>query len=186
MNWKKYSPWNWLKKEQDTRTNVPADRPTGLVQAVHPLDQLHQQIDQMFENSFRGFGIPSLFSKSFDDGGMGFLKPYLDIKETKKQYVVSIEMPGVDKNEVNVSIDGNTLTVSGEKKQETRCEDEDYHYIERSYGSFQRVLNLPDDVDTDDLDASFKKGVLTLKIGRMESKAQSSGRRVEIRQEDAG
>lgn len=110
------------------------------------------------------------------------LKPSVDIKETGKNYVVSVEMPGVEKDQVNVSIDGNTLTISGEKKQETKKDDENYHYVERSYVSFQRVLNLPDDADTEDLDAGFKRGVLTLKIGRLKQ-AKSAGRTVEVRKD---
>ena len=182
MKLKNLKPWNWFKKEQESEASVSVVRSGELSPSNDVFGRIRRDMDKIFENRMREFGLPSLFEEKPLDAGMRILKPSIDIKETRKNYVVSVEMPGVDKDQVNVSIDGNSLTISGEKQQETKKDDENYHYVERSYGSFQRMLDLPRDANTDELDASFKKGVLTLKIGKSKEE-KNSGRTVEIREE---
>ena len=109
-----------------------------------------------------------------------FFRPNLDIKESKKNYQVSVEMPGVDKNDIDITIDGGRLMIRGEKKKENTQEDENYHFVERSYGSFQRILDLPEDAETENLDASFKKGILTLKLNKKKT-VESEARKIEIK-----
>jgi HSP20 family protein len=103
--------------------------------------------------------------------------PVVDVSESDKEIKVSAELPGMDPKDVSISLDGNRLTLRGEKKFEQEEKKEDYHRIERSYGSFCRVINLPGDVHEDQVKASFKNGVLTVVMPKTEKPV---GRTIEI------
>lgn len=90
----------------------------------------------------------------------------MDLGATEKEYTVCIETPGVDGKDIQLQITNNTLTIFGEKKQAVEEKKKHYYRVERSYGSFQRVLSLPQDADQDKINAQFKKGVLTITIPR--------------------
>ena len=109
------------------------------------------------------------------------LKPSLDIKDTDDKYIVSIEVPGVTKDDIDLRLEGNILTVHGEKKQEKKQDKENYHRIERHYGSFERVLTLPHDADVNNIDANFKDGVLTIHIKRKAISSQKEGKKIEVK-----
>jgi HSP20 family protein len=172
MDIKKWIPWNWFKKEEeDAGKMVPVKRESAKEKSdtlVHPLQQFHQEIDRVFDQAFRGFGLSSfdfdqpLFPRLAD----GTLKPTLDLGATDKEYTISVEIPGVDEKDVKLEIVNDTLTIWGEKKQENEEKEKNYYRMERSYGSFQRVLSLPEDADQDKINATFKKGVLTVTMPR--------------------
>ncbi len=184
MNIKRYAPWNWFKNEEQQ------DVPVQNVQhpsSITPVSHLHAEIDRLFNDAFRGMAGHSLLS---DWGGSRVwpelasiaLKPNLDIKENEDHYTISAELPGVAREDVNIEVSGNTLTVSGEKQQEKKEERENYHCIERSYGSFERVLTLPDDANPDSIDAKFKDGVLTINIKRQAVEStKEEGRKIEVK-----
>ena len=90
----------------------------------------------------------------------------LIIGATDKEYSITVEVPGVNEEDVKVEISDNTMSIHGEKKQEKEKKDKNFYKVERSYGSFQRVLSLPEDADHDDIKATFNKGVLTIKVPR--------------------
>ena len=90
--------------------------------------------------------------------------PSVDINETADAYIVKGELPGVEKDDVDVSIDDNTLTIRGEKKYEKETEEHQTHRTECVYGSFERSFSLPKQVDINNIEASFKNGVLKLKV----------------------
>ena len=94
--------------------------------------------------------------------------PTVDISETEKSYEIRAEIPGVSEKDVNVSVTDNLLTLKGEKHQEEETEGKNYHRVERMYGSFQRSFTLPRHVETSDIKAGFKDGVLTLEIPKAE------------------
>ena len=94
--------------------------------------------------------------------------PLVDISETKDDFVVKAELPGLEAKDVNVSISGDILTVKGEKKAEEEEKDEHYHRIERYSGSFQRVFHLPSGVKADKVKATFDKGVLKVTLPKVE------------------
>jgi HSP20 family protein len=94
--------------------------------------------------------------------------PSVDISQTKDKFVVKAELPGLDAKDVNVSISGDLLTIKGEKKKEEEEKDEHHHYMERYYGSFQRSFQLPVNVKTDKIEATFDKGVLTVTLPKTE------------------
>jgi HSP20 family protein len=94
-----------------------------------------------------------------------------------------VEIPGVDEKDVKLEIVNNTLTIRGEKKQEKEEKDKDFYCLERSYGSFQRVLSLPEDVDQAGVEAKFTKGVLNVTLPR-KPMPQSEVKRIEVKRGD--
>jgi HSP20 family protein len=104
------------------------------------------------------------FAKTFGETWL----PSVDISETKDNFVVKAELPGLEAKDVNVSISGDVLTIKGEKKTEEEEKDEHYHCVERYSGSFQRVFQLPSGVKTDMIEATFDKGVLRVTLPKVE------------------
>lgn len=90
--------------------------------------------------------------------------PRLDISETEKEIIILADLPGMDEKDINLMLEKRVLTISGEKKVESQQKDRTYHRMERRYGSFQRSINLPVDVESKHIQASFKKGVLEVVI----------------------
>jgi HSP20 family protein len=94
--------------------------------------------------------------------------PSLDVSETKNDVVIKAELPGMDPKDIDISLSNGFLTIKGEKKQEKEEKDENYHLIERSYGSFTRSVRLPREVQSDKITASFKNGVLRVTFPKSE------------------
>ena len=100
--------------------------------------------------------------------------PAIDVKEDEKEVVLTAEFPGMNKEDLDCSVENGVLTLKGEKKEEKTTEKGNYHRVERRYGSFERRIMLPDYVDTKKIDASYKDGVLTLRMPKTEAtKAKS-------------
>jgi len=104
------------------------------------------------------------FVKRFPEGW----SPSVDISETEDSLFVKAELPGLEAKDVNVSISGDLLTIKGEKKKEKEEKDEHHHYIERYAGTFQRSFRLPVSIQSDKVEASFKKGVLKVTLPKSE------------------
>jgi len=172
MDLKKLAPWNWFKKEDEMDHAVPVKHSErGGYFPERPYDptlSIHRDIDRLFDHFWRGFGSPVMgradFFPSF--GETGILKPKVDLSATEQEYLLTVEIPGVSEKDVAVDVSGNTMTIKGEKKQEKEEKDKNYYRIERSYGSFQRVLSLPEDVDQESIKANFKNGVLSITMPR--------------------
>ena len=92
--------------------------------------------------------------------------PQFDVKETKDSYVFSADLPGIREEDLDISLNGNQLVVSGKREGEERKETEQYHLHERSYGRFSRAFSLPDGINREQIKAHLKDGVLTLTIGK--------------------
>ena len=100
--------------------------------------------------------------------------PAVDVEERDQEYVVRAELPGVAREDVNITTRGNILTIRGEKKQTKEARDSDYHRTERLYGSFQRSFSLPGNVKEDKIEASFREGILEIVVPKAEdAQAQS-------------
>lgn len=95
--------------------------------------------------------------------------PSVDIYEEGDQIIVKSEMPGMSKKDIEISLTDDTVTLTGEKKKEEKTEKKDYLRMERSYGSFKRTFTLPTEIQTDKAKASFKDGVLEIKIPKSEA-----------------
>jgi HSP20 family protein len=191
MDIQKWSPWNWFKDEESQESKgVPAQRQGQKNRDMSfpslfsndPLFNIHNEIDRMFDNVFSHFGtkLPGLREEGSGTSSV-LLKPNVNIKETKKNYKITVEVPGVEEGDVKLELADGALTLSGEKKHETEEKDEHYHKVERSYGSFRRVLSLPEDADEDSIDAKFKNGVLTVTVPRKEgAKAKDETKMIAI------
>lgn len=118
--------------------------------------------DLMRWDPFKEAGYPA-FQRYFEREAAPFV-PRFEVKETKDALLIKADMPGVKSEDVDVSVHGNVLTVSGKREQETKKDDEQYHMVERTFGSFTRSFTLPDDIDTKKLEAELKDGVLSLTL----------------------
>ena len=116
---------------------------------------------------FSGLNHPAAHSTSHQLREWNFHTP-MDIKETEKTYEVTVEMPGIQKEEINVSVKNHIMTISAEKKSEERKDGEKYHRVERFYGQTSRSFTLPPHVRREDVKASYTNGVLQLTIPKKE------------------
>jgi len=128
------------------------------------LNSLQREIDKVFEDFGRGFGMTPF--PGFAEPGNRMLSPNIDVKETDKTIELTAELPGVSEKDVEVTIADNMLTIRGEKKAEKKEDKDNYHLLERTYGSFQRSLRLPFDAKAEDVDAQFKDGVLKVILAK--------------------
>jgi HSP20 family protein len=101
-------------------------------------------------------------------GTDGEWRPLMDVFETKDSVVVKLEVPGIKQEDVQISVEDNTLTVSGERKHEAEVNEEGYHRMERAHGSFQRSVLLPPTVDADRAKATYQNGVLEIQLPKKE------------------
>jgi len=124
------------------------------------LNHLRREIDRLFEEPF-GFLAPST---SFFEGWT----PAVDIYEDKDKYTVKAELPGMKKEDIDVSLDGNTLTISGERKEEQEKKEGEGYRSERFFGRFQRSATLPATVQANKIEAAYKDGVLTIVVPKSE------------------
>jgi HSP20 family protein len=127
----------------------------------------------LFDRMFDDWAIPSLWSEE------RVVVPAFDISETEKEYVISGEIPGIEPKDLEVTLTDGILTVKGEKKQESEEKEENYHRIERHYGSFQRSFRLPENIKREKLDASYRDGVLKLTLPKSE---ESEVKKIEVKE----
>jgi HSP20 family protein len=109
-------------------------------------------------------------SDILDDGSFGtsFWTPAVDVAENENEVQVKVELPGISKDDVKITMQENILTIRGEKKQENETKNSEYRRVERSYGSFQRSFTLPTSVKHDEIEASYKDGILTVTLPKAE------------------
>jgi HSP20 family protein len=119
------------------------------------LARLHSEMDDLFDSFFRGLDRPFGGYKAW---------PAIDVAEEENAIVVRAEIPGCKPEDVDISVYGNTLTISGEKKHEEEKKEKGYYHVESSYGSFRRELTLPTEVDPEKVEAACKDGVLSITL----------------------
>lgn len=120
---------------------------------------------------------------SSEDSVFGAWQPKVDIFEDQDVLVIEADMPGVKREDLDLTIENNVITLSGERKMEERKERENYHRVERSYGSFTRSFTLPRTVDTEKIKAEFKDGVLTVSLPKRE---ETKARKIDVSFADPG
>jgi HSP20 family protein len=132
-----------------------------------PFFSLQRDMNRLFDDAWRGFGATGT-GRSSQAGGS--IEARMNVSETEKELRISAELPGVDEKDVDVTLEGDVLTIRGEKKSEEERggEKENYHFVERCYGSFQRSVQLPYSVKDEDVKAEFRNGVLTLTLPKSE------------------
>jgi len=130
--------------------------------AFRGIHSLQDDMNRIFDEFFRGdfLGNDTFFTRDWN--------PAVDVVENKDNYVLNAELPGINKDDVKITLENNVLTIRGEKKNEFEKKEGNYHRVERNYGSFERSFTIPGTVKADNIDAQYKDGVLTLTLPKAE------------------
>jgi HSP20 family protein len=160
------------KSKQENKKKTPSAESKASVPAkrLELLPRWGEEFERMREDFFRR-PFPEFWQplrKLSGSGFPGLSIPVVDLFEEKDYVVVKAEMPGLEKKDVEVSLNDSRLTIKGEKKKKEEVKKKDYFYSERSYGAFVRVLDLPCKVKGDKVKASFENGVLEVKLPKSE------------------
>jgi HSP20 family protein len=147
--------------------------PTGRDRSVSasPFVSLQREIDRLFDDFTRGF--PTLA-----DTGPGKLMPNIDVTETDKEIEITAELPGLEEKDVQIKLSDNLLTIRGEKKAEKEQKDKNYRIVERSFGSFERTLELPEGINADAIKANISKGILKVTVPKP---APAQSKKIEVK-----
>lgn len=138
------------------------------------LRSLQDEMNRLFSSNF-----PRISGQEEMSTGWS---PSVDIYESENKLVLEAELPGMKREDFELSIENNVITLRGERRFEKKDEGDNYHRVERAYGSFTRSFNLPRTVSTEDIKAEFKNGVLSVALPKKE---EAKARRIEITGEDA-
>lgn len=160
----------------DTTKTVTTAPERGESRLRHPFAELHKEVNRLFDDYSPGFPSFDIEPRRWF-GANDVLA--IDFIELKNQYEITAELSGLDEDDFDLTLNDHVLTLSGEKKVEREEKEKDYYMKERHFGSFKRTLNLPDDAETDALDASFKDGVLKILIPKSEE-AAAAEHKIEI------
>jgi HSP20 family protein len=151
-------------KEKETKAVTPGRPFTGLTGWERDMDRM---MEEFFGRRARPWW-PERWFRGDRGNELDVRAPAVDVFEEKDDIVVKAEIPGMDKDNIQVNLADHTLTIKGEKKKEEEVKEENYYRSERSYGSFFRTLELPKDVHADKVKATFKKGVLEVRMPKTE------------------
>ena len=154
------TPFRWARR------NLPA----GHELEAYPLDVFQREMNRLFDDFFKGAGLRPWAE---DMEAIGAFSPQVNMTEDDKSITVSAELPGMEEKDIDISLSKDSLTIKGEKKEESEQKGKESYCMERSYGSFTRVLPIPRDVNTEKAEAAFKKGVLTITLPKLEREKQS-------------
>lgn len=143
-----------------------------------PYEALRRQIDQLFDDFDGGFWRTPLRAPAWSR--MAWPSVAVDFTDTEKAYEVTAELPGIDEKNVEVKVANGVLTIKGEKQEDKEEKNKDYYVRERSFGSFERSFDVPDDVDSDKIEANFKKGVLTVTLPK-KAEAQRAAKKIDVK-----
>ena len=143
----------------------------------HPFYSLQRQMNSLFDDFFTGFDVAP---GALASGKFGSFIPSIDVKESDKEFTIRAELPGVEEKDMEVTVTNEAVTIKGEKKEEKEDKGKNYYYMERSYGSFNRVIPLSTETDANKAEASFKNGVLNITIPKSQS-AKAKGTKVPIK-----
>jgi HSP20 family protein len=132
------------------------------------LRSLQREVDSLFDQ---------FFNRSGDEGSSAVWAPQTDLVETDEDFQLRLDVPGMSKEDIDINLQNNTLTVSGERTSERTDEGEDYVRVERAFGNFHRTFTLPDAVDHENIEATYEDGVLSINVPKTE---ESTRRQIEI------
>jgi len=150
-----------------------------------PFKSLRREIDRLFEDYDRGaWRSPFRTNWSLEPFFHGEVRwpaiPTVDVAETEGAYKVTAELPGMDEKDVDVTLASNILTIKGEKTEEKEETKPDYHVQERHFGAFERHFPIPDGVETAEIEATFKNGVLTVVLPK-KAEAKKPEQKIEVK-----
>lgn len=168
MSIKEMIPW---RKEG---TSLPIRRGRRGISLFDFRNQMNRLFDEFFERPFA-------LSPFFDEFDLvGDFAPRIDIAESDKEITITADLPGVEPEDIDIYLEGNTLTISGEKQAEKEEKGKRFYRLERSYGSFYRTIPLPEEVEEDKIDATFKRGVLKIRLPKT-AEAQKRTKRITVK-----
>lgn len=185
MNIERLKPWNWFKHENDSINPVPISkseaqpelrsRPFHVASAQQirggSLLQLHREMDRLFDDMWYSFAMPEAIQKDRLTSLIGSSPHTLvsnrvrvDIAGNEEGYEVSVELPGLSEDDIEIELNDTTLVVKGQKQESKETKDKRYYSVERCTGSVHRTLALPDDADIDSVSAVMNNGLLVINI----------------------
>lgn len=183
MPFKDMIPWRRGRQELPVRRAEAARSDELVPNGELGLAPLFHATESLFDRFFQGFG-GSLLAPDFFSGGSAFgPAANLDFHESDEAFFVTVELPGVDEKDVEVSLSKGALTIRGEKRSEERREKGEAFRTERSYGRFERTVALPAEIDEDRVQASFRRGVLEVTLPKSRA-AREQARRIAVRTDD--
>ena len=159
------------------RNLLPALQRPAAADPDHPFYSLQRQMNTLFDDFFSGFDVAP---RAFAGKGFGSFSPSVDVKESDAEFTIRAELPGVEEKDIEVAVTSDSVTIKGEKNEEKENKGESYYYMERSYGSFNRVIPLGVETNADKAQASFKNGVLNITIPKSQA-AKAKGTKVPIK-----
>ncbi len=181
-----------LIKRNGEATRLPVKREEALdlwtESPFRAMEQMMERWNRWFDSlfgsafspmPFRGFFEPVM--REWETGPVSFV-PAINLIETGNEYRLTAELPGIDPKDVEITLNKDTLTIKGEKKHELEDKGSNYYRMERSYGTFRRTIALPEEVDPDKVEATFKHGVLTITLPKR-PELQSGARKITVKTE---
>jgi len=174
----------------ETVTKLPVKQektttPSSAFQMWPPFESLRQEVDRLLDDFGRSFWRP--FGRSIFAAEPPFRReltlptmPAVDVVESERAYELTAELPGMDEKKVEVKVVNGALTIKGEKQEEKEEQKKDYYLHERNFGSFERSFSIPEGVDPDKIEATFKKGVLTVTLPK-KPEAQKPTKKIEVK-----
>jgi HSP20 family protein len=170
-----------------TETKLPTTNKPGesslVGETLRPFEALRKEVDRLFDDFGDDFWRrPFRSLKGLERGwAQKFLAaPAADVAETDKAYEITAELPGIDEKNIEVNVANGEITIKGEKKEETEERKKDYYVSERRYGAFERHFGLPEGVDAEKIEATFKNGVLKVTLPKT-AEAQKPAKKIEIK-----
>jgi len=158
----------WRRRRGDIRVRREYDDTIG---------SFYREMNNLMDRFFHGFDI-----EPFGTGELvtSEFMPRVDVKEDDKEIKVTVELPGMDEKDIDITLSRDSLTIKGEKHEETEDRGKDYYHSECRYGSFHRVIPLSAEVDESKAEADFKKGVLKIRLPKT-AEAQKNRKKIEIK-----
>ncbi|MFQ5429299.1 MAG: Hsp20/alpha crystallin family protein [Phycisphaerae bacterium] len=154
----------WRNKQKETAADKPANE----------IRRFRSEMDRLFDRFIRDPWHLDWPWPAWREDDWG---PRIDLAESDREVIVRAELPGIEPKDVELKVAGNMLTIRGEKTVEREEKARDYHYSERQYGSFHRCIQLPGSVDPDNVDATYKNGVLTVTLAK---RPEALSKRIEV------
>ena len=167
-------------KQEKTSERAPT------AEARRPFETLRREVEQLFDDFGQNFlRLPARrslfgFEPLWRREAAWEAAPAVDVVESEKAYEITAELPGMDEKNIEVKVANGTLTIKGEKQEEKEEKKKDYYLHERHFGSFERSFEMPEGVDADKIEASFKKGVLTVALPK-KPEAQKPAKKIEVK-----
>ncbi len=163
-----------------------AATPSTAMQMWRPFENLRHEVDRLFEDFYTSlpfrppFRRPAFDIEPFWAPKSWVTVPTVDFVEHEDAFEMTADLPGLDEKNIELKVANGVLTIKGEKTEDKEEKEGDFHLRERRFGSFERLFHLPETVDTDKIEASFKHGVLTVKMPKA-AEAQKSAKKIEVK-----